>query len=397
MIVAGARSAPPIDLRDDDAVAHRVDSVEGPDGQAFLIELMDERHPVYRGRGTTRTIQIRGYAMAAFARVGLPDRALMFLIEELESGVDAFLVAAAARGLRGLDGPERRVVPFLLRALCNIRDRDELLTFATYKPTWPVVGETTTALAEILRTLALLGPHAAFALPQLVELEAGSVGMPAVTRDALQEAIRSVQADPGVLTEADCCRGGEPITPRPDTRRTPRTGQPPFRTRFEDQAGAPVTYGEAFIGAPSVVVFFYTRCTNPNKCSLTITKLARLQQAIGAAGLAGRIRTAGITYDPAFDLPPRLRSYGENRGMRFGPDDRLLRTTTALGPVEGYFDLGVGFGAATVNRHRIEAFVVGPDGRLGASFSRLQWDVTEVRDAAIRLIRQPHPSHGGPT
>ena len=42
---------------------------------------------------------------------------------------------------------------------------------------------------------------------------------------------------------------------------------------LEDQDGARVTFGEFFAGKPSVVAFFYTRCDNPNKCSLTITKL----------------------------------------------------------------------------------------------------------------------------
>jgi protein SCO1/2 len=62
------------------------------------------------------------------------------------------------------------------------------------------------------------------------------------------------------------------------------------------------------------VVFFYTRCDNPNKCSLTVTKLARLQKSIVEEQLEGLLRTAAITYDPAYDLPPRLKAYGDNRG-----------------------------------------------------------------------------------
>src|SRR6185295_11809896 len=81
-------------------------------------------------------------------------------------------------------------------------------------------------------------------------------------------------------------------------------------TVFEDQDGATVTFKEFFQGQPSIVVFFYTRCDNPLKCSLTITKLARIQKLLEEHGLADRIRTAAITYDPAFDLPQRIRGYG---------------------------------------------------------------------------------------
>ncbi len=70
----------------------------------------------------------------------------------------------------------------------------------------------------------------------------------------------------------------------------------------------PITYGEFFRGQPSIVVFFYTRCDNPQKCSLTVSKLARVQQQLAERGLADQVRTAAITYDPGFDLPERLRA-----------------------------------------------------------------------------------------
>jgi protein SCO1/2 len=54
---------------------------------------------------------------------------------------------------------------------------------------------------------------------------------------------------------------------------------------LEDQDGARVKFGEFFTGKPSVVAFFYTRCDNPNKCSLTITKLGRLQRRLAELGL----------------------------------------------------------------------------------------------------------------
>ena len=37
-------------------------------------------------------------------------------------------------------------------------------------------------------------------------------------------------------------------------------------------------------GHPTIVVFFYTRCDNPLKCTLTITKLGQMQRALEARG-----------------------------------------------------------------------------------------------------------------
>ena len=73
-----------------------------------------------------------------------------------------------------------------------------------------------------------------------------------------------------------------------------RRGREPIEsTVFEDHEGASITFEEFFRGHPSIVVFFYTRCDNPLKCSLTVTKLARVQQLLEARGLADRIQHRG--------------------------------------------------------------------------------------------------------
>jgi protein SCO1/2 len=163
------------------------------------------------------------------------------------------------------------------------------------------------------------------------------------------------------------------------------------KVELEDQDGRRVRYDDVFGGKPSIVAFFYTRCPNPNKCSLTVTKLARLQEAIDAAGLHGKLRTLGITYDPDFDVPARLRAYGSDRGLRFGPDVRILRTRSGFRALQERFQLGVNFTGSTVNHHRIELFVVDADADIAASFTRVQWDVDEVLGRARQLLKVLKP------
>ena len=102
-------------------------------------------------------------------------------------------------------------------------------------------------------------------------------------------------------------------------------------------------------GSPSIVVFFYTRCDNPKKCSLSVTKLARVQTLLDAQGLAGRIRTAAITYDPKFDRPERLRVYGKDRAVRMDENHRMLRAIEGNDALREYFELGVNFIESLVN------------------------------------------------
>jgi protein SCO1/2 len=169
-----------------------------------------------------------------------------------------------------------------------------------------------------------------------------------------------------------------------------RSGSAPIETvTLEDQDGASLTFKEFFTGRPTIVAFFYTRCDNPLKCSLTVAKLATIQRILDERGLADRIQIAGISYDPAFDGPDRLRGYGTERGLRANPRHRLFRASGGIEPLARHFSLGVNFVGSLVNRHRIELFVLDPRGRIAASFERLHWDEQAIVERATALIDEP--------
>lgn len=371
-----------VDRASEESFAALVDEIgREPSGRHRLASMLAERDALYAGRSTNAVIRMRGYLLAAFAQAGLPEEALPFVLEELESGRDAYLVAAAARALRGLDRPRAQVAPFLLEAIQNITFADDAVSFDGYRTRWPPTGRTT-AVEEIMATILWLGDAARSELPALEALAEDRSGMSPGARETLEAVLAGLRED-------GCCAGchDDPLDlSAAKSPARPRAARVP-ETPMQDQDGRDLTFSEFFAGRPSVVVFFYTRCDNPNKCSLTITRLARLQEAIGRAGLADRIHTAAITYDPDFDVPPRLRGYGVNRGVTFSDTDRVLRTTARFEELIDYFDLGVGFGPALVNRHRIELFLLDDEARIVASRTRLQWDVDEVLQRVVELVR----------
>jgi protein SCO1/2 len=295
-----------------------------------------------------------------------------------KGGCDAYLVAAAARALRGLERPTSHAVSFLLKAVENIKYTDDAVSFKSYWPRWPVPSYTT-AIEEIMKTLAWLGEDARPALPALEALhkERGALSAPA------QTTLEAILAELGDTDTCHCPMGPDRFRGR--VRKELRNVAVPAGIEMEDQDGRQLTFGHFFSGKPSIVVFFYTRCNNPNKCSLTISKLAGLQRALGEAGLQGQIQTAAITYDPDYDLPPRLTAYGENRGVVFSDSDRFLRTKTGFEALQDYFELGVNFGPTLVNRHSIELFVLDREARIAVAFTRFQWDVQDVFRHAVFL------------
>ena len=121
----------------------------------------------------------------------------------------------------------------------------------------------------------------------------------------------------------------------------------------EDQDGVRLDLA-GFLGrAATVVAFFYTRCANPNKCSLTITKLADLQRRTGRARQLDR-QLAAISYDPGFDRPSRLTAYGRARGLRFDDSVRMFRAVEGHDRMRDWFGLRVGYNGSIVNQHGIE-------------------------------------------
>jgi protein SCO1/2 len=362
-----------------------------PDRHDQLTDLLRESHSFYDQRGTGTTVRMRGWVLLALARAGLPEGALLFVLEELDTGNDPYLVAAAARALRSYPTRTPALAPFVMRALSNIRYRDDPVSFEAYGE-YAVASRGTSPVRELIATLEWLGPHARAVAGELEALRAAGLSKKLLTDiDRVLEAIRRDDRaiEPGAGT---CCtlpngfRGmfSWALGSRRDCESIEDTA-------FEDHAGESITFKEFFRGQPTIVVFFYTRCDNPLKCSLTVTKLARIQKLLEEHGVVEKVHTAAITYDPGFDLPERLRGYGQNRGVRMDAHHRMLRAIDGVNALRRHFQLGVNFIESLVNRHRIEAYIVDAEGRIAASFERIHWDERQVVDRAIEVLQEKMP------
>jgi protein SCO1 len=362
------------------------------DRREQLTDLLRESHPLYDQRGTAATVRMRGWILLALARVGVSDAQLLYVLEELDTGADAYLVAAAARALRSYARPTAAFAPFVMRAINNIRYHDEPVSLDSYgEYAVRSTGTTTTPVRELLATLSWLGPQARAVLH---EVEALGAQRGRLSRKVLLDLDRTVAAirggrQAGQSDIDSCCRLPGGLGDALSWARRARRGAEPIEaTVFEDHDGAPITFKELFHGHPSIVVFFYTRCDNPLKCSLTVTKLARIHKLLAEQSLSEQIHTAAISYDPAFDLPERLRGYGEARGVQLDSRHRMLRATDGMEAMREHFGLGVNFIESLVNRHRLEVYVLDAEGRIAGSFERIHWNEQQVVDRAIEVLNE---------
>jgi protein SCO1/2 len=332
-----------------------------------FLALLEERHPVYSGADPAAVTRIRGSLIQALAYRALPATALPFVIEELESAFDPWLTAIAAAALRKLPEPAIQFVEPLLEAILYIRHRDDQIRLHIYGG-YGGDGETTTALKEILRTFLWLGSCGQIALPRLRELACEFKSKQ--LRSDLIDVIGSLEAAPSSVPAE------VPDHEVAVTRLYKPLPSALIQLRLQDQSGCKFLLPDFFRGQPAVVVFFFTRCGNPAKCPLTISRLGRLQKRLKDMG--SRVRTAAITYDPEYDDPRRLTQYARSWGACVNENHRFLRTLDNHEHLREFFELGVSFGGTSVNHHQLEAFVLDAEGSIVGAVRRRRLDSSKI-------------------
>lgn len=285
-----------------------------PTVDALITELL--AHPVTAvrlrqdaphtsGLSTADAERVRAHLLASFEGRDVPADVREVVAEELRTSASPTVLAGAARAVRGLaaDGGMD-----LARLLHDAADRVATADiYVRWVPGAVAPAWMRSARGELLASLAEVNAAASGA----------ARGAPEVVR-ALDPAMLD-----GVLVE--------------------------------DQSGAEASLSRLFGGETTVLAFFYTRCMNPARCSLTITRLGALARS------SDHRSVMAMTYDPAYDSPERMRRYGADRRFPFGERACLVRATEGWQEVRAAFGLSVGYGPVTVNEHARELFEVGPD------------------------------------
>ena len=352
----------------------------------LLFDFLSERNNVYLERPSYQVNRIKGYALASFLEVGLPDSAVNFILDELQNGRNAYIVGAAARGLRGAKQPKAHYVSFLIQAVYNLKYHDDSFDLSIFKPEWPLKNPSNGRL-EIFKTLQYLKGYAKGAIPELKSFLNNREDFTSEMRDEIQKTIEIIEKDQREL-DLSCCEVESKSTSNiswlwKGLRNIRNIGN----LSVQNENGLTQPLEEAIGQKPTVVAFFYTRCMNPNKCTLTINKIGWLQSELTELGLEHKVNLLAFTYDPSYDTPAKMRAFGENRGIKFGSNTHVLRTRPEeFGIISDFFKLGVNHVASTVNQHRLELFILNQYGTIEATYTRLQWEVSNVVSDLVKLV-----------
>jgi len=342
-----------------------------------LVSLLSERSEVYENCSARESNRIRSAVLIRLSEFELPESALPNVLEQLELGHEPRSVAAAAIALRSLPFKHAEFAKSLLKGLRNLKGHDDYFHFrladtnSSFK---------TTAQAELTRTIRWLGDNAAEDAGNIRELGVQDWhGLQSSTRRELVQIAENLGRVRPPKVKASCCSSLR----RDGADYSKIDSSAYLETAVQDQDGKSGKFLEQIRDRPTVLAFFYTRCENPFKCSLTIAKLAELQNLITESGLDANL--VAVTYDPAYDLPYRMKLFGTERGFVFDENSVFLRIDGSHEEFIDSLNLQVSYLGSAVSHHASELFILDHGGQVIDSFSRTDWSPRDIHDAISNL------------
>ena len=158
--------------------------------------------------------------------------------------------------------------------------------------------------------------------------------------------------------------------------------------RLVNQSGRTIHLAQ-FKGRVLLLTFVYTRCPLPDYCIRMSQNFAQIDRALKAdPALYARTHLLSISFDPKFDTPAVLKSYGEtyigaDAKQTFAHWDFAVPPAGELAALTQFFDVGITPGDAGLPTHSLSTALIGKDGKVRAWYATNEWTPAEIL-AAIR-------------
>jgi protein SCO1 len=141
---------------------------------------------------------------------------------------------------------------------------------------------------------------------------------------------------------------------------------------------------EQFKGKLVLMTFIYTRCQLADFCPRMSRNFADIDHALSAdPTLYNQTHLLSISFDPAYDTPKVLRSYGgaytgNYTNEKFLHWDFAAPTEKDLPAVTQYFNVGVTPGDSKSLTHSLSTILIGKDGKIIAWYPTNDWKPDDV-------------------
>jgi protein SCO1/2 len=142
-------------------------------------------------------------------------------------------------------------------------------------------------------------------------------------------------------------------------------------------------------GKALLLTFIYTRCPDPEFCTLMTNNFAQVERQLGQnPDLYAKTHMLSITIDPAYDEPKVLRSYGAAHTERYENETFAhweFATGDQVKDIAQYFGLTY-FPENDQIRHALRTVIINPDGKVGKIYTGNEWKPEEVVEELKKMV-----------
>lgn len=162
---------------------------------------------------------------------------------------------------------------------------------------------------------------------------------------------------------------------------TPGDSVPNFK--LLNQSGRTIDFAR-FKGKVLLITFIYTRCPLPDFCVRMSRNFADIDKALAAdPAIYAKTHLLSISFDPTYDTPKVLRSYGGAYTGRYTKEtfthwDFAAPSEKELPAITQFFDVGVTPGDAKTLTHSLSTVLIGKDGKIVAWYPDNEWKPEDV-------------------
>lgn len=194
------------------------------------------------------------------------------------------------------------------------------------------------------------------------------------------------------------------VPPAPGTYRLEHIMRAPEGTVL-DSDGSVHRFSEFSRGKVTLFSFIYTYCTDPNGCPLAYATMHALKQAIEQdPAMRDRVRFVSMSFDPQYDTPEAMRSYGsadarDRRGVRW----HFLTTASGkqLAPLLDGFGQDVALAVEQPSNqrrpalsHMLKVYLIDAGGSVREIYSpSFLHQAVLFNDIKTLLMERPAPKH----
>lgn len=156
--------------------------------------------------------------------------------------------------------------------------------------------------------------------------------------------------------------------------------------RLINQDGKAIRIGD-YKGKALLLTFIYTRCQDPNQCTLMSSNFAAIDQELQKTPeLYEKTHLLSISFDPAYDTPKVLRSYGAAYTGKYA-DENFAHWEFASGSADEVKGIAKFFGLRYFQDtpsgteqviHSLRTAIIGPDGKVVKVYRGNEWKPEEI-------------------